>query len=309
MSEIAVSICMITYNHEQFIREAIEGVLMQQTDFQFELVIGEDCSNDNTRAICEEYARQYPEKIRLLASEKNLGILPNFIRTLVACQGKYVAVCEGDDFWTDPLKLQKQVDFLEAHPQFSACAHRVSISYEDKFDREIFFHNDDIKDFETLLQHFYPTCSLVFKKSCLDEKAIQLLTSTPIVGGDKLLMMILFKHGRLKFLDLEMATYRKHRGGASYTVDFEKMYSNSIRFYKAVNNYFIKKYSSIIRRNLLINYGNLSLYYREKSQLFSACKNLFFAFIYIRSQSDLKIFVADYVLKFLKRQKIQPGNI
>lgn len=104
---------MITYNHEKYIIQAIEGVLMQKTSFPIKLVIGEDCSTDNTRRICIEYKEKYPEKIELLLPEKNLGMIPNFINTLKACTGKYIALCDGDDYWTDPNKLQKQVDFLE----------------------------------------------------------------------------------------------------------------------------------------------------------------------------------------------------
>lgn len=107
MSEIMVSICMITYNHEPFIREAIEGVLMQQSTFPYELVIGEDYSTDRTRDICIEYQQKHPDKIRLLLNEKNLGVMPNFIQTLNACSSKYIALCEGEDYWTDPLKPQE----------------------------------------------------------------------------------------------------------------------------------------------------------------------------------------------------------
>ena len=113
-ADVKVSVAMITYNHERFIAQAIESVLMQQTDFAVELVIGEDCSTDGTRAIVRDYGERYPERIRLLLPEHNLGMMPNFVATLKACRGQYVASVEGDDYWTDPHKLQKQVDFLES---------------------------------------------------------------------------------------------------------------------------------------------------------------------------------------------------
>lgn len=123
-----INVCMITYNHEKYISEAIEGVLMQKTTFPIQLVVGEDYSTDNTRAICEEYQKKYPNIIKLLPKQKNnLGMMPNFIRTLVACKSNYIALCEGDDYWTDPLKLQKQVDFLEANEEYALCAHRYNI--------------------------------------------------------------------------------------------------------------------------------------------------------------------------------------
>ncbi len=123
MESPAVSVCMITYNQERFIRDAIEGVLMQKTDFSFELVIGEDFSTDATRALCESYAKDHPGIIRLLPSDKNHGWLPNFIRTLEACSGTYIATCDGDDYWTDPLKLQKQFDFMESNPGYVMSYH------------------------------------------------------------------------------------------------------------------------------------------------------------------------------------------
>ena len=119
-----LSIVTITYNHEPFIAKTIEGVLMQQVKFPIELIIAEDCSTDGTRAICQRYAEEYPDLIRLITSESNVGAIPNERRAMLAARGKYIAFCEGDDYWTDPLKLQKQVDFLESHPDYSVTFHR-----------------------------------------------------------------------------------------------------------------------------------------------------------------------------------------
>ena len=115
-----VSICMITYNHANYIRQAIEGVMMQRTSFDIELIIGDDCSTDSTRDICLRFQKTYPGKIRLNEKINNIGPIKNFIKTLGACTGKYVAICEGDDYWVDPLKLQKQVDFLESNNDYSS---------------------------------------------------------------------------------------------------------------------------------------------------------------------------------------------
>lgn len=122
--EPLLSVVTVTYNHEPFIAKCIEGVLMQQVSFPIEFIIGEDCSTDRTRAICRQYAEKYPETIKFVVSEKNVGGLANERRAMSAARGKYVAYCEGDDYWTDPLKLQKQVGFLETHPEYSACFHR-----------------------------------------------------------------------------------------------------------------------------------------------------------------------------------------
>ena len=126
-----VSVAMITYNHEKFIAQAIDSVLMQQTDFEYELVIGEDCSTDRTRAMVVDYAGRYPDRIRPLLRERNLGMNPNFVQTFQSCRGEYVALLEGDDYWTDPLKLQKQTDYLSSRPDCSLCFHPVHLAYDD----------------------------------------------------------------------------------------------------------------------------------------------------------------------------------
>lgn len=114
--EPTVSICMSTHRHERYVTQAIEGVMMQQTSFPIQLVIGEDLSDDSTRLVCEELAERYSPHIKLLPSDKNYGQNHNLSRIIYACTGKYIAMCEGDDYWIDPAKLQKQVEFLEAHP-------------------------------------------------------------------------------------------------------------------------------------------------------------------------------------------------
>lgn len=119
--EPTVSVAVITYNHEQFIAQAIESVLMQETEFVVELVIGEDCSTDGTRRIVQAYAGKYPNVIRALLPEKNLGMARNYDAVWQACRGKYIAWLEGDDYWRTPQKLQKQVALMEANPHYSMC--------------------------------------------------------------------------------------------------------------------------------------------------------------------------------------------
>lgn len=108
-----ISVFLMTYNHEKFIEQALKGILMQKTNFDFDIVVGEDCSTDNTRKILLEYADKYPGKFKLLLHERNIGAMANQIAVFSACKGRYIALCEGDDCWIDPSKLQKQVDFLE----------------------------------------------------------------------------------------------------------------------------------------------------------------------------------------------------
>lgn len=111
-----VSVLITTYNQELYIADALEGALMQRTDFPYEIIIGEDCSTDGTREICEAYQARFPDRIILLANEKNKGVLRNYFDSFLQCRGKYIADCAGDDYWLDPMKMQKEVDILETHP-------------------------------------------------------------------------------------------------------------------------------------------------------------------------------------------------
>lgn len=131
-TEVKVSVLMLTYNQERYIDAAIRSVMLQKTDFPFELVIGNDASTDATGRICEAWQRKYPDRIVLQNRTRNLGLQQNFIQTYAHCRGKYIAICEGDDFWTSKLKLQRQANFLDTHPDYALCFHRVINYYEDR---------------------------------------------------------------------------------------------------------------------------------------------------------------------------------
>lgn len=145
-----VSVLMTTYNHERYLARAVESVLAQQTSFAVELVLGEDCSTDGTRALCEAYASEYPGRVRLVTGPANIGWRANYLRTFEACRGKYVAYCDGDDWWSDPHKLQMQVDLMESDPSCGMCYTRADNYYEADGrttpDQEIHF-----TDFDRLL--------------------------------------------------------------------------------------------------------------------------------------------------------------
>lgn len=126
-NDMMLSVCCITYNHKQFIAEAIDGFLMQKTNFLFEIVIGDDCSTDGASEIINTYKEKYPDKIKLIRGDKNVGAHKNMRNIVKACSGKYIALCDGDDYWTDPNKLQKQVDFLEQNCQYIMCCHYTRV--------------------------------------------------------------------------------------------------------------------------------------------------------------------------------------
>lgn len=217
MHEPVVSVCMITYNHAQFIEEAIHGILNQKTDFPIELVIGEDCSTDSTREIIERYQQQFSDIIRLLPKCENLGVLKNFYRTLNACSGKYIALCEGDDCWTDPLKLQKQVDFLESHPDYSLCFHNAMVHYEDRKTAEHIFADLQTREYhrqELLESWLAPTASFVFLKDIFSSTIYQkVCASKKLVYGDLPLILSASYCGKIYGIHDTMSIYRKHSGG------------------------------------------------------------------------------------------------
>ena len=134
-----LSVFVVTYNQEKYIRQCLDSILMQKVDFDYEVVIGEDHGTDGTRAICEEYAKKYPQ-VRLLPLTENLGIARNWQRVLSECNGEYIAMCEGDDYWTNSLKLQKQVDFLEQHEQYELCFHKVTVTSFREEETHMFDH-------------------------------------------------------------------------------------------------------------------------------------------------------------------------
>ena len=134
VGNLMVSVDMITYKHEDYIGEAIEGVLMQETNFEFDLIIADDCSPDRTQEIVEHIIKVHPKgyRIKYFRNKENLGMQANGFFAAQQCTGKYVAICEGDDYWSDPLKLQKQVDFLEANPDYIFSVHRYKLYLENK---------------------------------------------------------------------------------------------------------------------------------------------------------------------------------
>jgi len=212
-----VSVCMITYNHELYIREALDGVVMQKTNFKIELILGEDCSSDETRKICENYAAKYPELIQLLPSDCNLGMSQNGIRTLQSCKGKYIALLEGDDYWTDPLKLQKQVDFMELNPEYSMCFTRFRLINQikniisDDYNEGFFEDTMPIEfNFETLNKGWQiGTQTLMFRKESLKLMEINNFK----YFRDVHLISFLLNNGKGKCLGFFGAAYRIHENG------------------------------------------------------------------------------------------------
>jgi glycosyltransferase involved in cell wall biosynthesis len=223
---------MITYNHEKFIAQAIESVLMQQTNFEYEFVIGEDCSTDNTRAIVQDYQKRRPDIIRLLLHEKNVGMRQNGQLTRDACQGDYAAILEGDDYWTSPHKLQKQVDYLDAHPECAITCHRASVLYDGTDDESFGQHWPDgeqstISDFADVItgRCSIPTCSSMLRRELLDSPPDWFL-EMPI--GDYPMFALCALHGSVHYSDEVMAVYRRHPTGITASWDWDRSLLNRV---------------------------------------------------------------------------------
>jgi len=260
MNKPLVSVLMITYNHENFIREAIEGVLMQKTVFSIELIIGEDCSTDNTRKIVVEYAEKYPKVIRPLLSENNLGMMKNFIETMQAASGKYIAICEGDDYWTDPLKLQKQVDFLEANEEYSMCFHKSKVLNQNTsgfiFEQPNINHNKTYTINDLFLGNPIATASVIFKREFI--KSIpDWFSKVPF--GDYALYLIILDRSKQNAIYLSdvMSVYRLHSGGVHGSAHFSnvgyvKAYKQHVNFWKVISENYLSDYKKEIN-NAIVN--------------------------------------------------------
>ncbi|PKA82134.1 glycosyl transferase family 2 [Ulvibacter sp. MAR_2010_11] len=225
-----VSVCVQTYNHAPYIKECLNSILMQETTFPFEIVLGEDDSSDGTREICKAYAENYPDKIKLfLRSRKDVIYINgnatgrfNMVENLKASTGDYIALCEGDDYWKDSLKLQKQVEFLEANPQLILCHHwqKLTIQVEATF-KEIEAPKEGYGYFpyETDVQSIFENKMRVKSRTLMFRNIIdpnEILRNFPKAAfGDVPLSFVLGKYGRFGFIDEEMAVYRQTNKGAS----------------------------------------------------------------------------------------------
>jgi glycosyltransferase involved in cell wall biosynthesis len=209
-----VSVCLITFQQEALIAQAIESVLSQATPFEVEVVIGEDASTDGTRAIVMEYARRFPAAVRLVLQAANRGLLRNFIDTFRACHGEYIALLDGDDYWTSPDKLARQAGFLDQHPDCSMCFHNVAVLLADGTFWEWNYNASDQKAFATIedLLEINPiaTCSAMIRRSSVPEFPSWYETMR---WEDWPLYMLLAEHGRIGYLPEIMGVYRNHGRG------------------------------------------------------------------------------------------------
>ncbi|MGB5982861.1 MAG: glycosyltransferase [Nonlabens sp.] len=228
-----VSISCITFNHAQYIEKAINGFLMQKTDFAFEVLIHDDASTDGTEEIIREFEQKFPSIIKPLYEETNQwvkGRKGSVVFNFPRAQGKYMALCEGDDYWTDPFKLQKQVDFLERNPEFGLCFHKVSLIHPDGAITD---------DYKTKVPEHYQTHSDLAEKgnyiqtpSVMFRKEYLLSTEEANLSplGDLFMYMIVTRNSKIGYIEDTMAVYRIGSGIWSVQNDYERNIKTALTF-------------------------------------------------------------------------------
>ncbi len=255
MKEPLVSAKMITYNHAPYIAQAIEGVLQQETDFPFELVIGEDCSTDGAREIVFDYQKKHPGIIRVITSDKNVGACKNSQRTSEACRGKYIAFCEGDDYWHHPHKLQKQVEYMKEHPE---CG--LVCSDYDRFIVETQKRTRNVNrtnkrnpltstDFCKMIRGTPTTGILTCTVMVIADLLLRAVDSDPVLfrsdrfpGGDTSMWAEISRLAKIGYIDESLATYNGIPESITMSKDPKKILRISILM-KEQMLYFVDKYN------------------------------------------------------------------
>jgi glycosyltransferase involved in cell wall biosynthesis len=249
-----LSVAMITYNQERFIGQAIESVLAQKVNFDFEIVIGEDCSTDGTRAIVMDFHRRYPDRIVPLLGDQNVGAMRNLQETLAACRGQYVALLEGDDYWIRDDKLQKQVDFFEAHPDCAICCQRAQYLDELNATDVEFFPSlpGGIYTIDDLLKgNFVMTCTAVLRREWIGTLPSWF---SEMHLGDWPLFALVAQHGAICLLDDVASVYRVHAGGIWTSRSQASRLQETIRMLEAVNKELGYRYAVAIRQAIARSY-------------------------------------------------------
>jgi glycosyltransferase involved in cell wall biosynthesis len=252
MNPLKVSVMILTYHHEQFIAQALDSVLEQQVDFPYEIVVSDDASQDSTSLILKDYQQRHPDKIRLLLQAENLGPYENFFHTFFRCQGQYIAYLEGDDYWTCLDKLQKQVDFLDAHPECTLCFHQIKmISEENQWEPRIYPNNlKEVSTLEDLLfVNYIPSGSILYRRGVVSEVPLWM---SKLKMSDWTLSLLYAHQGGLGYIGEIMGVYRIHATGTWSRLDNTTKLSAIIKMLEFVNIHFDYQYESIVNESIAV---------------------------------------------------------
>jgi hypothetical protein len=290
-----VSVAMITYNHKRFIGQAIESVVAQKVNFDYELVIGEDCSTDGTRSVILDFQRRYPERIVCLLRERNIGAVRNLSGTIAVCRGQYLALLEGDDYWSCTSKLQKQVDFLDAHPDWAICCSRAEVRNEDDmhfsklrvqtgavFPARPGSTRPNAQDVSGLLpavpraagtytledllpENFIPTCTVLYRwGSCSRPRFPSWFFQSSL--GDLPRHAIVAGQRKIELLDDCMAVYRIHAGGMWSSRDRASQVLEHARMLAALSRHLGGHYADILGPIVARSYLDVALTARQRGR-------------------------------------------
>ena len=279
-----VSVCCLTYNHYKYIQFAIEGFLMQKTNFSFEIIIHDDASDDGTTNILKDYQKEYPELITCIFQQNNLyskGLNPLAYYVLPICKGNYIALCEGDDYWTDPYKLQKQVDILEAHPEFSMCfTGRNVVDKNNKFIRQEKYTRK-IHQTKDVVEGFIPSTQTVLFRNYKDLKFFRQRNSNH-PSGDRLITYYCSLMGDIYYLDEITACYRESGEGVWSSFDAiakrEKRLERFREFYRILG--IEKNNLNLIDRSLYEFYSRIRFEINHPIKLIKNFHKLYKKYIY-----------------------------
>ncbi|MBA4697258.1 MAG: glycosyltransferase [Legionella sp.] len=265
-----VSICVITYNHEPYIRRCLESLVMQETDFDIEIVIRDDGSKDNTQAIINDFQKRYPDKVRFLHSSSNLGMTANLMTVFEAAKGEYLAICEGDDYWIDPKKLQKQVLALEKYPGADLCCHpALVVGIKNNQQRKKYIgayatNTTMIPAYEVIKADggFIATPSIMIRKTCLQQLPSWFL-AVPI--ADYFIQVFGALRGGCVFLPEPMAAYQQYATGSwssAMRVDLQKkqiFLKQYLVYLKKLQTYINADFSLCCHQTQAISFCSLAL--------------------------------------------------
>lgn len=246
-----LSIICLSYNQEKYIKQTLDSFLMQKTNFDFDIIISDDASTDNTPQIIQEFADKYPEKIKAILRKQNVGAEINYIETCDKVKSQYVLYSDGDDFFIDVNKLQTQVDFLEANPDFSICFHPVRVFFEDnsqpehKFPSPEIRFNKEVLELQHLFSHnFIQTNSCMYRWRFSGAESFQDTYPRGIMPGDWFTHMLHAQKGKIGYIDKMMAAYRRHSEGSWWesTVDQNALHTKfgleELNFFIQMEKYF-----------------------------------------------------------------------
>lgn len=269
-----LSIFMVTYNHEKFLAQALDSALMQTVNFDYEIIVGEDCSTDNTRSILMDYYSKFPDRIKPILHEQNIGPHENTASVFAACTGEYVALLEGDDYWTDPLKLQKQVDFLDANRDYSLCFSAYQRYYENDRTFSDPIYPPGRKQWysleELLHECMISTPTVLFRRNNLPVFN-EFLQKIP--APDYGIFIINAQHGKLGYIDEVTSVYRRHEGGIWTSLQEKALCEKTLESLLLISEYLGPQYHKYLCfANYEYNYKLMELHILDNNTRL-ACKH------------------------------------